>query len=196
MPQNDFYDVAHANLRLSNTIVRINNYPVFVIEVREDWTVAVQYLGSGKIAELSDIRNLKGLDISPVPLGFCQNGHTTSYLMRMPRRRTKQGLAEDSIATHDGNGNSVRRSNAYSKALDNTITGVYPTLKAALSMINAKGFASVGISRNWAIGNAGDMIYFMYKYYGKVGILKDNRFILDEEYSYLQECLDQEIGNA
>lgn len=195
MPNNDFYDVAHANLRLSGTIVRLNDYPVYVQEVNDDWTASIMFLNSGKKATTGDIREQEGLDISPVPLGFCQIGQQASYLMRMPRRRTKQGLSEDSISSHDGNSSSVRRDNAYSKSLHNTITNVYPSLSTAISMLD-KSFTSVGIARNWAVTRIDGFNVLMYKYYGPVGKVMDKQYILDQDYSYLQECLDQEVGDA
>lgn len=196
MPHNDFYDVDHANLRLSNTIIRLGNYPIYLTEVYADWSASVTYLHSGKGSVLSDIRTLKDFDISPVPLGFCNAGSTASYLMRMPRRRTKQGLSEDSIAFHDGNRQSVRQNGAYAKALSNTINGVYPAKKEALSML-AKGFYVVAISRNWALARDVGGTYLHYKYYGVVGKLIENEiYSLNPDFNYLQESLDQEIGNA
>lgn len=199
MARNDFYDTLHANLRLGHTIVLLNKLPIYVLEVRPDWTAGIQYLLTGKMSTLPDIREIEGLDISPVPLGFCQIGENASYLMRMPRRRTKQGLEEASVVSHDGNRASIRQSNTYAQNLGNCITGVYPSLKDATSMLG-KGFRSVCVARNWAIMREGGKIDLLYKYYGKVGsyapVYIGSPFTLLPEYSYLQECLDQEITNA
>lgn len=194
MAKNDFFDVNHANLRLNATIVRLNNLPVYISEVREDWSVVIKYLLSGKSSTLPDIRTVEGLDISPVPLGFCQVGDTAAYLMRMPRRRTKQGLSEDSICMHNYMGRiSVRESGAYAKALANTILGVYPSIKNALSILERGVASSVAISRNWSLSSKH---LIQYKYFGNVGTYTGGQFLLDGDYSYLQECLEKEIINA
>lgn len=195
MAKKDFYDVNHANLRLSGTIVRLGDLPIYISEVNEDWSVRAKYLISYKDLRIPDLLNSEALDISPVPLGFCQMGETCSYLMRMPRRRTKQGLSEDSINAHDGPRNFIMESKAYSQSLGNTIINNYPPLAAAIKMLG-KGFYSVGIARNWALYRHGTRTLLLYKYYGQVGELANGVFSLTEEYRYLQESLDEELKNG
>jgi hypothetical protein len=191
----DFYDVNHANLRLSGTIVRLGGLPIYISEVNQDWSVRAKYLISYKDLRIPDLLKSEALDISPVPLGFCQMGETCSYLMRMPRRRTKQGLSEDSINSHDGPHNYIMESKTYSQSLGNTIINNYPPLEAAIKMLG-KGFHSVGIARNWALYRYDTRTLLLYKYYGQVGELANGVFSLTEEYRYLQESLDEELKNG
>jgi len=195
MAKKDFYDVNHANLRLSGTIVRLGGLPIYISEVYDDWSVRAKYLLSYKDLRIPNLLNSEQLDISPVPLGFCQMEESASYLMRIPRRRTKQGLSEDSINSHDAPRNSIMESKAYSQSLGNTIINKYPPLKAALKMLG-KGFNSVGIARNWALYHQGTRILLLYKYHGQVGELANGVFSLTEEYRYLQESLDEELPNG
>lgn len=192
-----FYDPSHAQLRLGNTIIRLKGLPIFVGEIRGDYSTVIQYLGSGKQSEVDDIRKLEDIDLTPVPLGFVQIGERAYYMMRKPSRRTKQGLSEESLFIHEfGGRSSIRQDAAYRKAVSNTILGEYPSLKASFKMLGNQ-FSSVPIHRNWALrSSSSGLKKLLYKYSGVVGHWDDvlGKMVLSTDFEYLREVLDQELG--
>lgn len=190
----EFHSAEHANLRLGNTIIRIKGYPVYVYGINGDYSCDLRYLGRDKLTRIKDIRVIEGIDILPVPLGFCHYGDLAMYLFRRPSRRTKQGLSEESLSTHTGRTPAIGSCGKWRHALHRTIVGEFPSITNTFKILKIQGQGSVPIHRNWAI-QAGGTPALLYKFHGTVGYWDEGakRFRLNEAFAYLQETLDEEI---
>lgn len=190
-----FHSAEHADLRLGRTVIRVNQEPVYVSSIGQGYNAEFRYLCSDKSSAVNDIREVKGIDLSPVPLGFCSLGGTAIYLFRRPSRRTKQGLSHDSLGSHVGRLPEIGSSSDMRKALGNTIIGRFPSQEAAFKIVSKNG-GSAPIHRNWAVQASPGDTSLLYKFHGNVGVWNNTakRFTLHEEYAYLQETLDEEIS--
>lgn len=195
----EFFDPSHASLRLGNTIVRVNDSPVLLGAVDDNYSVSLLWLHSNKTTIAKDIRTIQGIDLTPVPLGFCLHDRQVSYLMRRPTRRAKQGLSEDALYV---DGRPIPRfttSPSFRKALGNTIVGDYPSISKARKMLGDE-LICVPISRNWAIFSEPRTKEqcLLYKFEGKVASWspEEKKFVLSTDYMYLYETMEQELANA
>ncbi len=191
-----FHSSDHANLRLGNTIIRIMNLPVWIRSIENDYSARILYLNTDKQSHIEDIREVVGIDTTPVPLGFTNFNKQASYLFRRPSRRTKQGLAEESLSCNAGHIPRISEDKEWRKALGGTIIGSYPTIAVAKKLLNsASDFHSVAITRNWSLTSKGMVCY---KFFGVVGSFdsKTNKILLLEEFEYLKEVLEQEVDNG
>lgn len=190
------YSVDHANLRLSRTVILCKGEPCWVIEVRGDWSAVVRYLSNWKQDVIPDIRDEKVVDVTPVLLGFCQIGAVSRYLSRMPARRTKQGLAPESIFAVGGGLPDFYGDRHLSKQLCSTIKNDYPSFTSALSSLAGGGLTSLCCHKDWALYYTGSNPKIMYKYAGAVGKVVNGKVVLDKKYTFLLETLQDNLPEA
>lgn len=189
-------DPRDANMRLGNSIVQRvrkdgSKYPVLLGNIEEDFTTSCVVLQTGEATTLN-LKKDGQFCFKPVPLGFCQIGSRARYLMRMPRRRYKQGLNSESLHAEGG---SLPRfgDNRFLAALHDTICGNYPTFQQALERVESGLLSSAPFSRNWAVWKQGSNVFLLHKYYGAVGKVEGGIPALDPNWSYLKESLGEEI---
>jgi hypothetical protein len=130
--------------------------------------------------------SLDGLDLTPVPLGFCNLLNTAVWVSRKPvRKYWRQGLGTGNTFIHDFNGKSHTFPNLV--LLAKTIRGEYPSLDEARSLIGQR--AIVAFHRHFAIGSKA--LYYKNK---EVGCAKDLSF--NKRYDYLSEYFYEEVLNG
>ena len=181
------YDNARdAQRYLDHSIIRIKNTPVMVIQCYEDGgevILDVKYLRTGKRKEI----NIKdeSLNFKPVPLGY---GVTLAggiyFVVRLPRRRWKQGLHQESLAFKDRLGVAIDlTTNQGQHSIANTIQGKFKSFKEAL--------AEGGIfHRYFYIKKLQDREILEYKG-DPIGSFREGRLELKEEYNYLEKYVEE-----
>ena len=177
-------DVHFAVGRLGNTIININNEPSYVLGIDDDrlvcYTDTIDKLDA-KYIFLDD----KAIDLTPIPIGYmnCERGAT--YLVRLAKRRWKQGLDQAGIRVV---GRSYLGVNyTATKEFLSCLKGEYPSLEEAT--VQAKELCSViAFSRKWAIDYVGALFFR-----GKAVGHTRGGVHLNEVYKYLTELLEESL---
>lgn len=174
-------DWEYAQSRLQGTIVRLGDNPIFVHNI-----------GPGMKAEVStleDIYNVfiadaKEFNLIPVPLGMCNFDGLARYLSRIPLRRDwRQGLRRENFCSNIGDHAAIPP-----ETLAKVIKGEYPTFAEALKSVK-EGAKSVAWCREWAVTSDGKLIYKRLA----VGVNKEGMLLLDKEFNYLAEALEEAV---
>lgn len=174
-------DWEYANSRLEGTIVRLGEEPVFVHRVGPEMKAEISTLEN--IYE-PFIVNANELNLVPVPLGMCNFNKDICYLSRVPLRRDwRQGLRRENFISSIGDHGAIPPD-----VLAAVIKGTYPTFKEAMERI-ANGEGAVAWNRKWAITKGGHLIYKK----DAVGINKDGVLLLNKEFQYLAEALEEAV---
>lgn len=208
MKTREFYNSAHASSYLSNSIIRVADEPVVVVDAvgtRGKYNIIYHRLvdlGSGEGAK-SIAYNDPDVDMSPVPLGFSwtdnpvisgYNMNYTVHIHRNPVRAWKVGLYNRNAEVVKVLGQGSERLKSYwipSKMLRDTIVGIYPTIDEALSLVEMKQ-GVVPFSRRFAVyGNS-----LIYKTFMEpVGYVNERNSEpqLGERYQFLKEVLEEDL---
>jgi hypothetical protein len=204
------YETAEeANMRLSNSVVLYDGRPVYISEIRRD-----EELPKGEICrvimhELPLTDNNRGerkyissgkFNLAPFKMGFLNLAGKTFYLSRNTARQNRQGLSERTLSvealTASAQGSRLPR---FRDLLNNTefvdmITGKYPSVDEALTLLEQDDIASVAISREYAIvadEELEDLIVLFHKT-KKVGFMPTKgSFKLSKKFKFLKEELDE-----
>jgi len=199
----DFGSLEYARTRLTNSLVRLGDRPVWIRNV-------IATTAKGKVAKLlycdsHEGRNGKcrqtylpsrNLNLTPVPLGMLNDEDivgVTCYVQRTPARAWKTGLSDSNSRLYAIDKEvEVPGYVLTSKALPNTIAGIYPSLTKCKELLKEDGVReSWAWSREFALHRDGNLLY---KTRGKVGALgKDDTLVLDDKWRWLQELLDKRI---
>lgn len=185
--------VADANLRLSGTIIRLKKEPIYVEKFYEDGSFAYRLLNKMN-KSLGRVDELEGqLDLTPVPLGYCNSNKTSHYLARIPNRRVKQGTCDENVVCKPGH----RILSFNFKSLHNMIQGNYPTLDAILLKFQEDPeLSQMAFSRRFAVYRIGDSRVLMYKGYDVGTILPNREINLYDGYKYLTELLNKSLNRS
>jgi hypothetical protein len=182
-------NVEYASQRLTGTIVRVGEVPVYVSSVtktrQEGIICKIHDLqepdadGDGKFVSV-DTLNLK-----PVPLGYINYGVSCYYLVRKPMRNDwRQGLRR-------GNSAFVGEEGFFElpyQELSQTILGKYPKVRDALALVETRRKDKVAFSRDFAVGH-----YKTLHYKGRCVGTFDKQPALDKKYFYLNEYLQETL---
>src|SRR3990167_2223443 len=209
MKYNGFYNLDHVNAYLMGSVIRIEDDPVYVINLDYNGTmnkykIAVRRLISKKEEwiSLDDSR----IVLAPVPLGMVnlknENKRPTILVTaRYPLRAWKIGLTSSnlfvtSILPHDQN---LLNFNLFpSKELGKTIIGDFPSLSSILKVMGDKAEIgdTIAFSRHFAIRNLGkeELSLLYYRYNEAVGNFTFfGQPQLHPAFSFLREHLIEEL---
>jgi len=182
-------DFEYANAKLSNSIVRYFDKPVYVIQVFTNLVARIKHL-VGNTSSL-DVP-LGSLDLSPIPMGYC-NWSDATYISRHPVRDWKQGLKSQHIhaTCKFGSVNSI--------AFHNMVLGIYPDIMETINSLYCMESRKKAFSRLFSLqlGESGnnELLHFLYKDWC-VGYLDvNNSFFpsLHKDYKYLAELVEETI---
>lgn len=193
-------DLAYGRDRLAGTICNVNGVPrhIRTLDIHNGVpSVSYENIGGGGLGR--NWAPLEALDTTPIELGFI-NSDEIMYAVRLPRRQYRQGLRGDSL--RDVFNHRHNNVNFNTRGFIDTVMGIYPTLVDCIERIECGEAPVVAFDRHYAVG--GRLLGGMYQLYHKVekvgGIkLSDHgvpRFDLDDKYFYLQEELQEVVGNA
>jgi len=205
------YDtLEQARMRLRGSILTFEDKAVLVREVREATKtkpmlvdVSVYPLIGDTGHEITDAKKLSipigdpALNFRIFHVGYINDPYrlTADFMVRNTARQQIQGL--QTRALFSASGNRVSNQALNGQALEDMLLQKYPTPKEAFDMIHNKGWISVGVSSQFAVGR--DMkIKSLFKLFYRgtpVGLAigkNFENFTLDDEYLYLKEVLAEE----
>lgn len=173
-------DIEYARGRLRNTYVVYQGKLVFVVEVRRG---SFSYKTSRQGENIYEGK-LKDLDIKPMKLGYSNYKDNARYFMRIPARRWKQGIDNQStysVSTHNGDGGVMKIGD-----MKYVLKGEYPPIKVAKSVAERLN-RPIAFSRTFAV-----MPDKTIEYKGKHIVGKINDFgapQLSRKFWWLEEAL-------
>ena len=172
-------DNNYAKGRLEGTYL---SYRGNVVLVEELGPRTFHYLVGPKFDERM-VGNTNDLNLTPIKLGYSNSGNNTSYLLRIPARRWKQGVDQQAVATlstHHGNG-----AGAGGKDFQFTHKGQYPDIKHAVDKAEKRNRA-FAFSRSFAV-----LPNKRLEYKGRyvVGKIEGGVPVLSKKYQYLERLL-------
>lgn len=179
-------DYEYANSRICDTIVTHCGKPFRVYEVSPKLTAIGHYLDQSP-DNLIDI-DCHEIDLTPVRLGYAW-GDRLMYLSRVPARRYKQGLRNDSINRINIGGYAGNPRNLPDKTLFQSIMGVYKPFQEVLQS-SIEGLANPW-ARQWALDGK---CRIWYKGGDHVGTFsKDGTLNIKPEFKFLEEALKESL---
>ena len=200
MKNKKFYDIDHARLYLINSIIRIDNNPVMVLDIlrnqsseRDIHYRPIENSEGTKIITLSSVR----VDMNPVPLGFINFSEFGKKKVairgyRGPSRQWRIGLTEENLRIQPQKYDTytTRKKILKSIFLKNSICGVFPSLKKIIEMIKDKEATSQAFSRDFSIDKA-KLMFIQLK--DPVGKIFKKEVMLFDDFLYLNQLLEKAI---
>lgn len=221
MTYNTFYDRNHAARYLTNTMVRVNNEPAWVVDTGydgRDYTMSYltkyEGMGRGNGPDLGNMKHIcvqdKKVNLDPIPLGMVNldTNRTTSgnrikfcaYTVRMPKRQWIIGLNSRTMHYYGPGRDTIRENDMYidanfilySDGMKKTITGDFPSFRRARELVTKKNTYSVAFSRRWRLTRRGEL---KYKWFPDViGMVSDaGQITLARDKQYLEQALYEDI---
>lgn len=178
------YDnLEYAKRRLEQTVVLdINGSPIYVEEIKEDWSFKVLDLKTNKRKTME----VDKVTLDPPPLGFVNFSEHCYYFCRKPMRKDwRQGISKTNLFTKNSN------DYVFPIGLTKTFVGEYPKYENVLDNINKGIVSSQAFCRDFAI--YGEILLYRFD---NVGHIVSNYPVLFDKTSYLQQSLDYEMSNA
>lgn len=134
-----------------------------------------------------------GLNYQDYKLGYLNLADGAHYMMRMPRRRTKQGLNRENMTS--SNGGRVELASAMkSQGFYDMLTGSYPTMADACKQLvsETNRAETVAFNRRFALGRDSFRGDFLMYYKGERIAFGDmNSIVLPTDYYHLKEAINQ-----
>ena len=187
-------DYDYANAKLADSIVMLNNMPVYIHGVNNDGQVDYIPLGWNESYH-TDLRNF---DLTTKKLGYINlDGGSASYIARYPSRTWKQGLRMSNI--YFVLRGLSRPIPMHSPNFINCILGKYPKIDVCMDILDNSEANSVAFSRSFSISKKSKkgIHSLLFKDRG-VGIFsqddKGQHFDLQPEYSFLTEMLNETVN--
>jgi hypothetical protein len=188
-------DYNYAYSRLKNSIVRLKNEPVTVINL-DLATGEVVYSGLGKKGNYK-AAPLEEFDLSPIPLGYVNLHQQCTLVSRRPERYYKQGLTTSTYQS------SPFPCTLHSKEFYNTVIGRYPKPIDCLEKIvcgeattqafsRCFAFVDNGLTKESTVGLVFRRVLVGKAIWNPAG--KNINYQLEEQYQYLQEMLEEAIN--
>lgn len=178
-----FTDPHYARQALANSLIRVGESPVWVGGF-DGWATTLYYPINGKTSRVEDIREVKKLNIEPVPLGYVNLKTRAEFISRIPRRRWKQGLSREAVSA------PVSDIFLKSRALGNCILNRYPAIEVSILLVKTHQVVSSAFNREWAIGSGVVAPNLMFR--GKlVGIWTEEGPKLSPPFEYLIESFEE-----
>lgn len=184
-----YVEPAYAAERLVGTIVRANNKAVKINNIGIAGDVDFTYLTMNK----RDIGKLENLDITPVPLGFCNYNGGISYLSRCPVRQDwKQGLRSRTLRSSNRNWGP---DDIPFKVIGKTIENDYPKFEDIFKILESDKVHAIAWCRDFAIDKNLNIFYkAILEPIGKFLDIKERRFSLEKRNRWVEESLVEAIN--
>lgn len=200
MRNRTFANDQHANAYLSGSVIRIDEKPVYITEVRSGliYYVPVELAQISKRADNVPLAH-PSVDMMPVPLGFLSTLHekhfANGFLARAPYRQWKQGLTTHNTRCTNpfkyGSSSWPTTGHIiYTDQMRDTILGVYLDPKAAQALSQKKK-ATVGFSRNFGVF---DQHLLFQDFNEPVGEVLNGKPKLHEDFYYLNTQLKADLN--
>lgn len=190
--------------RLVGTIIQHKQKLVSVVKIvrrgEGDEDLPVIYAADVENGEeVREVHTSDSWNFRPFPLGYVNSVRGCHYIMRIPRRRWKQGLDQGGLieASHTPIGDfeiakKVNLPSLIGKPLVDCLKGNYPSFKEVLkSSVARKGSGLRAFSRDFALQTkgGGGLDISLFHQGTRVGWVTDGRVTLGGKFKYLKELL-------
>ena len=145
----NYTNVAYAQSRLVGTIVRVKGKAAYIDQISAKRVSYTDWITGG-----AEEAKPEEMDITPVPLGYCNTMKVTPYLVRYPVRQDwKQGLRHKTLKTICNHDIKVTSEMIPWADVFKTINGEFPKFEEVLKIIhdNRGVVRSMAYSRDFAI---------------------------------------------
>ena len=201
MKNKKFFDLAHANLYLTGSIIRVEGVPVKVEEVVYKNSLNKRVLYYRRIGKKEKIKDIplksEKVDMNPVPLGFVNFSEfglpkIAIRAYRVPSRQWRIGLTIENlkIVPSKLNNPTMKRKIMESIHFKNSICGSFPNIEEIIEMIKNKKAISQAFSRDFAIDKKSLKFIQLKKPVGKIF---RGEVMLFDDYLYLSQLLEKAI---
>jgi hypothetical protein len=221
MTYNRFYDRNHVARYLTNTMIRVNNEPAWVVDTGhdgEDYTMSYvtkfKDVAGGSVPDLRFMKQCRvaedNVNLNPIPLGMVNletnrtnTGQTVkvcTYTVRMPKRQWIIGLSPRTMHYYGPEPSAIRDHDIlidgsfilYSDGMKKTILNDFPSFRRARELVMKDRTYSVAFSRRWRLTRRGEL---KYKWFPDViGLVSDaGQITLARDKQYLEQALYEDI---
>lgn len=201
-----FYNLDHAKMYLNNTLIRLGDKPIYIVEILEgtkkNSKLILKYNEVGNKKKEPKTVNMShpSLNFKPVPLGWLSlNKKSTRqgvYLQRVPNRTWHIGLCRANLSyawkqiPRNTMGDLGTLPFFTCKELRDTIIGKYLPVAEAIEL-GATGKNMYPFSRRFAVHL--DNLYYKYML-EPVGKIVEGKPLLTSGQFYLQQILDEDLN--
>ncbi len=155
--------------RLSNTVIRYRNNPVFCKTTEDGLTLNLFSFKNRSHLIASVDPEDPNIDISSLSLGYLQFNGIAVYVKRMPRRIYKQGIDVQHLDYKPLFSKNDRRevdlSTFFSESVFNSLMDKFSSLTVAITMMTKSAASSVALNKNVAVMREGKLLRFYIKGY-------------------------------
>lgn len=190
---------ADAHMRLTRTVVRFEDKPIYIMEVGPDMRLLTWDMLPAQKFVNGIHSNDKRLDISSVPLGFINYNGEGYYASRSPSRSQKQGVNLQSLfydsMTNGKSPYGAINNNDFIVSFGAMCRGEYPELKESVDM--ASHGKSCAFSKTWGLRKTRDKsIFVLHHKMNPVGIFvnSENLFLFQKD--ELNAVRDRSLKNV
>lgn len=174
------------NLRLSDSIIFLNDLPIYITGVDEQSILHYLFLSEMNARAQRISPTDPRLNYKPFPLGYYNTECDAHYVMRMPHRFYKQGLNIRSVTSKTFRiGREI-----FPTVVSEIVKNNYPTIPKIIDLFNSTNLESAAFHKAWAIqkNNLG-LIFLQHKGLSVGWLNEENEVVLSENYQYLKENL-------
>lgn len=182
-----YESAADAHMRLTRSVVRFENEPVYVLEVAPTLEMHTWDMRTSEKHRHDIKANDKRLDISSIPLGYVNYNGEGYYASRAPARAQKQGVSPismcyDSMSREKRLGNGTLIQSDFLVEFGKMCRNEYIELPEALDI--SKNRYSAAFSKTWGVSKTKDgSLFTLYHRMNPVGIFikSENLFLFQKD---------------
>jgi hypothetical protein len=204
MKQKKFYDIGQAQNYLTGSIIKINNEPVYILDVSSRMILSfvdIENYGRSDKSQSIKITD-SNVDMGPIHLGLINlsnpfNVNNNIYISyRLPIRQSRIGLITNNIMILDEHRKIITEKGRiiFSKGMKNTMKNIYPSFTKAIEKINNNEIKNIAFSKRFYISKDRKLYYIFID--TPVGEIKENKIKLKTPFLYLTEMLEEDIKNV
>lgn len=177
-------DVDYAQAKLTDSVVKVDNYPVHVLGVETSDSVRVKKLLDKNYFYVK----LNDLDLEPLRLGYANYGNEACYVTRLPQRSWKQGIRNSNMWS------PKIRVPIESPSFVNLVLNNYPSLTLCLEYLDCVEVKTIAFSKHFALGlkeKRGFKVFYKNFAVGYLDPQKSWLPKLDDSKQYLKELTEE-----
>ena len=189
------YNLEQARMRLLTTIVGSGDDFYYVEDVRAGREGVITIIGF----KLPDLRDQKLMRLDEIQcfeynIGYWNHGREAVYVVRVPARQNKQGIAHDNLRVVQKDRLASLRDyqrHYTSPTFLDMLKNKYPTFEEARAKLLSKEAVSVAVTKDIAYRYDDDLEFFILEYKGRAVAHGDiDKMSVPTKYQYLREKLE------
>lgn len=187
-----YTNIEYARQRLIETVVKVDGKAAMINDLTKTTVKYTDYI-TGKNA----IAKIDLMDITPVPLGYCNTMALSTYLVRYPVRQDwRQGLRHKTLKTISLQGLRISSDMIPWENVFHTINGDYPKFEETIKALHDnKQLKAQAYCRDFAIYQDMSVVYKEQFVIGKVlGLEAYDGFVeIKEEFEWIREAFEASV---